>query len=504
MHSLPEPSQSTTNDEPTTQNADLEAARDLTDEPAKGPEDADLVTWDGPNDAENPKNWATKEKWALTAAVSLFTFISPISSSMIAPALEQLGKDLDMTKEIEVEMAMSIFILGYALGPLFFGPVSEIFGRARILQLSNLFYLAWNLGCGFAQNRAELFVFRFLTGIGGSAPLSVGGGVLSDVWPAEERGKAVGVYSLAPLLGPVIGPIAGGFIAEHSTWRWVFWSTSMVAGLVQLAGIFWLRETYAPVLLSKKRDRLVKETGNLKLHVDEESDKRLLSTLGGAIVRPSRMLLTQPIVQVIALYMAYIFGLTYLITVSYPRVWTEVYHESPGIGGLNFISLGLGSILGAAIAICFVDRIYRRLKKEHGDVGLPEFRVPSMFVGSILIPIGIFWYGWSVQARVHWIMPNMGVAILAAGTIVCLQGMQGYIIDTYSRFSASGLAAAVVLRSLAGFGFPLFAPYLNKALGYGWGSSVLGILSIAIGIPAPIIFWYFGARLRAVSKYAIG
>lgn len=312
------------------------------------------------------------------------------------------------------------------------------------------------------------------------------------------------MYSLSPLLGPVVGPIAGGFIAARSTWRWVFWSSSIAAGLIQVAGLFWLRETYAPALLGRKRDRLVKETGHLELHLDQEPDKRLLSSLGHAIVRPSHMLLTQPIVQVIALYMAYIFGLTYLITVSYPTVWTEVYHETLGIGDLNFISLGLGSVLWIVVAMCFVDRIYRRLKKQNNDVGLPEFRVPAMFVGLILIPIGIFWYGWSVEGRANWIMPNIGVGFLAAGIIVCLQGMQAYIIDTYSRFSASGLAAAVVLRSLAGFGFPLFAPYLNKDLGYGWGSSVLGFLSIVIGIPAPIIFWYFGARLRAVSKYSIG
>jgi MFS family permease len=84
-----------------------------------------------------------------------------------------------------------------------------------------LFYLAWNIGCGFAQNTAQLMVFRFLAGLGGSAPLSIGGGVIGDTWSAEERGKAVAAYSLAPLLGPVLGPIAGSWIAQRTTWRWV-------------------------------------------------------------------------------------------------------------------------------------------------------------------------------------------------------------------------------------------------------------------------------------------
>ncbi|KAF2136055.1 uncharacterized protein K452DRAFT_303075 [Aplosporella prunicola CBS 121167] len=485
---------------------DLEAARaPPPDNAEKEPTDPDLVIWDGPQDAANPKNWTTKKKWATTILVSTFTFISPVSSSMVSPALETLGKDLGMKSDIEVEMALSIFVLGYAIGPLFFGPVSELFGRARVLQLSNLFYLAWNLGCGFAQNRAEMFVFRFLAGIGGSAPLSVGGGALSDCWAPEQRGKAVGIYSLAPLLGPVVGPIAGGFIAQNTTWRWVFYATSIAAGVVSGAGLIWLSETHAPTILKRKRDRLVKETGNNKLHTGtSSSDKSLVGALGDALLRPSRMLATQPIVQLVALYMAYLFGLTYLITVTFPVVWSEVYGESLGIGGLNFISLGVGSILGVQVNLRFVDRIYRRLKEKNDGVGLPEFRVPSMFVGSAFIPVGLFWYGWSVQGHVHWIMPNIGIAIFAAGTIVCLQSMQGYVIDSYTRFAASGLAAVVVLRSLAGFGFPLFAPYLYERLDYGWGSSVLAFISIAIGVPAPFVFYLFGAKLRAMSKYAAG
>jgi MFS family permease len=119
-----------------------------------------------------------KQKWAITFVVSAFTFISPVSSSMVAPALTKLAQDLDMHADIEVQMTLSIFVLAYAIGPLFLGPLSEIFGRVRLLQLSNVFYFVWNLGCGFAQNKAEMLVFRFLSGIGGSAPLAIGGGVL--------------------------------------------------------------------------------------------------------------------------------------------------------------------------------------------------------------------------------------------------------------------------------------------------------------------------------------
>lgn len=132
---------------------------------------------------------------------------------MVAPALIKIGQDLGINSDIERSLTLSIFVLAYAIGPLFLGPLSEIYGRVIVLQLSNLFFLAFNIGCGFAQTQGQLIAFRFLSGLGGSAPLALGGGVLSDCWRAEERGKSISIYSLAPLLGPAVGPIAGGFIA---------------------------------------------------------------------------------------------------------------------------------------------------------------------------------------------------------------------------------------------------------------------------------------------------
>lgn len=121
---------------------------------------------------------------------------------MVAPALNVIGDDLGINNDIEKSLTLSIFVLAYAIGPLLLGPLSEIFGRVIVIQLANMFFLAFNIGCGFAQTKGQLIAFRFLSGLGGSAPLSIGGGVLADVWHAEERGKSISIYSLAPLLGP--------------------------------------------------------------------------------------------------------------------------------------------------------------------------------------------------------------------------------------------------------------------------------------------------------------
>lgn len=194
----------------------------------------------------------------------------------------------------------------------------------------------------------------------------------------------------------------------------------------------------------------------------------------------------------------------YLVLSTFPGLWATVYHESIGIGGLNYISLGVGFFLGTQICAPINDRLYCRLKKSNNNTGRPEFRVPLMVPGSLLVPIGLFIYGWSAQKHTHWIIPNIGAALCAAGVIIGFQGIQTYVVDSYTRYAASALGAITVLRSLAGFGFPLFAPYMYNALEYGWGNSLLGFIAVGLGLPAPFLLWFFGQRLRARSTFAAG
>lgn len=208
----------------------------------------------------------------------------------------------------------------------------------------------------------------------------------------------------------------------------------------------------------------------------------------------------------VILDMAYLYGLVYLVISSFSALYTSPKHydESVQMGGLHYIALATGYFLGAQITSYFNDWLYRRLKKQAGGIGQPEFRVPVMVPCAILLPAGLFWYGWSAEARLHWIMPDVGAAILAAATICGYQSIQTYVIDAYTKYAASAVASITTLRSLAGFAFPLFAPELYNSLGYGWGNSVLAFVAIAIGVPAPWVFWHYGARLRAKSQFAAG
>ncbi|KAL7279358.1 hypothetical protein ACG7TL_007199 [Trametes sanguinea] len=467
-----------------------------------------IINWDGPDDPQNPKNWSKKKKWAATLIVSAFTFISPVSSSMMAPASEQIAGQFGVTNSTVIALLTSVFVAAYAFGPLILGPLSELYGRSRVLQLANMWYLAWNLGCGFAQNEGQLIAFRFLAGLGGSAPLSIGGGVLGDLWRPEERGQAIAIYSLAPLLGPVIGPTCGAWIAQKSTWRWVFWATTIVDAFIQVLGVFFLKETFPPVLLERKAARIRKtmdpeKAGTREVRtIFDGADRHWKNIVAKALVRPFALFIHEPIVQLLGIYMAFVYGTLYLFLTTIPGIFEGVYREKVGIAGLHYLALGVGLTGASQINARMLDKIYKYFSAKNGGIGRPEFRLPSMIPGSILLPAGLFITGWTARADVHWIAPDIGIALVGAGTILNFQSIQTYVIDAFTLHAASALAAVTFFRSLAGFGFPLFAPAMYNALGYGKGDTILACVAIAVGVPAPPLFWFYGERIRNASKYA--
>lgn len=200
------------------------------------------------------------------------------------------------------------------------------------------------------------------------------------------------VYSLAPLLGTTIGPIVGGFLTQYSSWRWAFWAASIVNSVVQLWGIFFLEETYIATIIRRKKHRLEKE-GHQNLYTEYDyTSKREVAKIN--MIRPIKLLATQPIVQVLALYQAYLHGNLYIIYAEYSTLWTQRYNESVSIASLNYLSIGLGTVFAAEVSTHLNDRIYKYLSKRNNGEGHPEFRIPILIPGSIFLAVGLFWYGY--------------------------------------------------------------------------------------------------------------
>ncbi|KAG8353892.1 Efflux pump vrtL [Fusarium venenatum] len=477
---------------------DLEQQSALGPLPGRHDEDPNLVTWDGPQDPCNPHNWCRRKKWLSTILVSCFTFISPVSSTMLAPALPDLAIEFKISSDFETYLLMSIFLLAYAIGPFLLAPLSEMFGRVVVLQSANMVYLVFNTVCGFSQTKQQMLVFRFLSGLGGSAPQALGGGVLSDCWRKEERGTATAIYSLAPFLGPAVGPIAAGYLTQHLNWRWIFWVVSIADAVVQVLAFLFLQETYPPKILKVKAKTLRKLTGNKYLHTEfEQRDRTFISLLLSNLKRPFVMLFTQPAIQITALYRAYLFA-------SFPMVWEEQYNQQPGRASLNYISLGIGFVIGLQISGPLIDKVYIMLKSRYNHPGRPEFRVPLMFPTALVTPAGLVLYGIAAHLRLHWIIPNIGAAIFAAGLILSFQCAQTYIIDSYERYAASATGAAAFVRTMAGFSFPLFAPAMYQRLGIAWGNGLLAGTAMVICLLAPVVLWRYGEWIRRKSLYCAG
>lgn len=457
--------------------------------------DEDLVDWDGPDDPKNPMNWPLRRVVVVITIISIITFLSSLASSVLAPGILQVLDDFH-SQNLELgSFVISVYVIGYALGPLIIAPLSEVYGRSPLYHGCGILFVLFSAACAMAPSLASLVVLRLFAGLAGSCPLALSAGTIADIVPFEKRGRVLSAWTFGPLLGPVIGPIAGGYLINVKGWRWSFWLVTIVSGAVWLVSFLFLRETYAYTLLWRKTKRLRKATGNPNLRpaVDDRRSPTEIVTL--AIVRPTKMLTCSPIIFLLSLFMFVFYGYLYLVFTAMPQIFQTVYGFSTGAIGLTYIGLGIGSFIGVFISGATSDRTVQWLKKEADATPKPEHRLPLAVAGSVVVPIGIFWIGWTAETHQHWMLPIIGTAILSIGVTLAFMAVLAYLIDAYGTYAASAVAASIMLRSLGGALLPLAGGPMFVKLGFGWGCSLLAFIAIAM-IPVPIVFFTHGERIR--------
>ncbi|KAJ5150233.1 hypothetical protein N7448_001811 [Penicillium atrosanguineum] len=463
-------------------------------------EDPYAVTWI-PNDPRNPMNFRNTTKWAITILVSFITLAVALVSSAYSGGMRQIIAQFGVEEEIVI-LGVSLFVLGFAIGPLIWAPLSEIFGRRHIFTFSYMFLTAFNAGAAGSQNIQTLIILRFLAGCFGSSPFGNAGGTIADMFPASQRGIAVSLFAAAPFLGPTIGPIIGGFLATGAGWRWVEGFLAAFSGVLWLCVIFLLPETYAPVLLRRRAAKLSELTGKVyrsKLDI-ERGPAPMSRTLKTALSRPWILLFREPIVLLFSIYMSIIYGTLYMLFAAYPIVFQEVRGWSEGVGGLAFLGILVGMVL--AVIYTFPENMrYAKKCSETTDRLAPELRLPPSMVGGIALPIGLFWFAWTNSPSIHWMASVAAGAPFGFGMVLIFLSVFNYLIDSYTIYAASVLAANSALRSLFGMAFPLFTTYMYENLGIHWASSIPAFLS-ALCVPLPFIFYKYGAQIRQRCTYA--
>ncbi|KAI0809996.1 cycloheximide resistance protein [Xylaria sp. FL0064] len=472
--------------------------------------DPNIVWWDGDDDPENPYNWTTWRKVLNCGCISFQTFISPLASSIFAPGVPLVLEEFHSTSPEIATFVVSVYLLGFAAGPVLLAPLSEIYGRLPVYHACNVGFVAFSVACALAPSLPALIGFRFLAGLFGVAPVTNGGGTIADMIPQKHRGTVLAVYSIGPLLGPIIGPIAGGFLSGAKGWRWNFWLLAIISGFITVVMLLVMKESFGPVILQRKTERLRKETGNPLLRSKLDIGLSPSDFFKRSAIRPIKMFIKSPIVCIMALYTSLTYGYLYIQFTTMTEVFQDQYGFSTQLVGLSFLGLGIGSLIGVLIYSGTSDKYIRRkaaeadkLAEETGaeKQGMkPEYRLPLLPLGAICIPVGLFIYGWPAQYKVHWIVPIIGTGFTGIGNILVFFSIQTYLVDAFTIYAASALASNTIIRSIAGGVLPLAGLRLYERLGYGWGNSLLAFIAIVF-LPVSFVLLKYGEDLR--TKYPI-
>ncbi|KAL5095320.1 hypothetical protein Trisim1_000096 [Trichoderma cf. simile WF8] len=461
-----------------------------------------LVEWYGPDDPENPRNWPLAWKNLMMFQLCVLNFAVYMASSIYVPGELGVMEDFGVS-EIVATLGLSLFTLGYGVGPMLWSPLSEMpkIGRSGIFFWTLFAFILFQLPVGFAPNIAVFLVFRWVTGFCGSPCLSTGGGTILDLYDPSVASYLLCIWGTAGLCGPVFGPIIGGYLVPAKGWRWTIWIITWICTLVLAAMFCLFPETSAANILYKRAKRLRKATGDSRLRSQSEIDAAHYTTRDHLIVLSRAFTLTfsEPIVLLMNLYAGLLYGILFIWFESFPLVFGDIYGFNQGEQGLVFLSIFIFALISLALFLLWIRTSL--VPKVNKPGFTPEMVLPPTFLGCLALPICLFWFGWTSRASIHWIVPTIGSGLFSIGVVTLFNPLFNYLGIAYPAYAASIFSGSALFRASFGASFPLFARQLFLQLGLGPGNSLLGGIAVLF-IPVPFVFYKFGGKIRHMSKNA--
>ncbi|OJJ33513.1 hypothetical protein ASPWEDRAFT_53430 [Aspergillus wentii DTO 134E9] len=398
----------------------------------------------------SPRSMSLARKWIIVLLICTGTLCVTCTSSIYTATYTQLNTEFDINPLVST-VGLSTFVLGIGLGPLLTGPLSENYGRRTIYLVSWSLFIIWTIPSAVAKNIETIIIARFFNGFAGGTFLSVAGGTVGDVFSRSEIQTPMAFVSLTPLVGPSLGPLLGGFINYYVHWRWTYYIMIIWSVVLWLAIVFFAPETYHSIILRDK-ERSCKQSNEDQYQAPVEATYNM-------------------------------------------NLWQI---------GLTFSGIITGMIIAAAgspIWCRIRQHLVEKHEKETGD-GEPEYRLPPAILGGVLIPVGLFWFGWTADSRIHWILPIMGSAVFGCGMSLVFTGVFTFLVDAYPQYAASALAANGCARCSFAAAFPLFGNQMYEKLGHQWATSLLAFLTVVM-MPFPWLFFKYGKVLRKRSRFAV-
>ena len=464
-----------------------------------------LVTWNGPNDPDYPMNWTTARKSLVIVQIMLLTCVNYMGSSIYTPGEDGIREEFKVA-HVTATLNLSLYILGYGIGPLLFSPLSELsrVGRQPIYIITFLMFFLFNTGIATVHSIGGMIVMRFITGILCSPPLATGGATIGDIMSPEMINLILGIWSVGTMVAPIVGPLLGASMVVAKGWRWIFWFLVIISAFTLLITAFLFEETSHKTILTRRARRLREQTGDDRYHTiseREDAEMKISELVRNSLVRPFEIITKEPIVLAFDLYSGIAYGAFYLFFESFPIVFVEIYHFTLIELGVSYLGFCVGCFLAFFVLALFQN--FHLKKKFEDKTFVPEDLLLILLFVFWAFPASLFLFGWA--ASTHWIVPIIAQVLFVICCWNLFQVTFAYLALGFPDYVASVFAGNGLFRAGFACSFPLFgrAMYNNLAIdGYpvGWGSSIVGFIALALSV-VPFVLYKYGDILRAKSKF---
>ncbi len=463
-----------------------------------------LVDWYTTDDPENPRNWSTSKKSFIVFVICAYTWVTYVAGSVYAFAEPGIQEHFGVSAEAAT-LGLAIYVLAYGVGPLIFGPLTEIpvIGRNPIYYSTFLVFFVLAFPTATVKTFGGLLALRFFTGFFGSVGIAIGGASIGDVFTLIYFPYGLCWWILSFWAGPAIGPTFAGFAAMANGWRWPLWEIVWVSAPMVVLLLCFTPETSTPNILLRRAKRLRKLTGDARLQSQSEIDQKHMKAskiLTDALVRPFEITIKDPSILFVNLYTALVYSIYFTFFEVFPLVFPPFYGFNLGETGAAFLACEVGATIGIATYFAYLHFYMVPDNIKNGFREQEHRLIPAIF-GAFLVPIGLFMFAWTSNPKIHWIVPLIGVVIFVTGQYYTVQGLFVYVPISYPQYAASIFTGNDLIRSSIATGCILAARPLFINLGVHRGVSLLAGLS-AMGVPGTIAMYVFGKRLRAFSKFA--
>lgn len=465
-----------------------------------------LVDWNGPKDSENPLNWSKGKKAVVVFEVMLLTCVTYMGASIYTPGQVEIQEEFGVGHVVGT-LNLSLYVLGYGLGPMVFSPLSEVasIGRQQIYMWTFFFFAIFQIGAATVKNIGGLIVIRFISGILCSPALATGGGSIGDIMAPEIVPIFIGLWAIGTVVAPVIAPLLGAAMVVAKGWRWIFWLLLWLSAGTFVMLVAFFPETQHNNILHRRAERIRRETGDNRYYTKQELVESKVTFKEFAIeitARPFKLMVLEPAVLAFNIYIAVCYGTFYLFFEAFPIVFIGIYHFTLVEMGLAYLGFCVGCVMAYVVLLVFLAKVIR--PKFQNNSFTPEaFLLLAMGVCWSL-PLSLFLFGWT--AGVHWILPIIAQIFFVLCVFNLFQSTFSYLAICYPRYMASVFASNGFCRSVFACAFPLFGQAMYKNLGsekypVGWGSSLVGFFSVVLAV-IPFVFYKIGPSLRGKSQYA--